>query len=99
MVGSKRGSFTLFVHVVMILMVIVCLYPFALMIMSSVTSESSIVQFGYNLIPKEFGFEAYDYLLKRPMLITRSYGVTLMATAVGTVTGLFMSIFWPMGFL
>ena len=67
------------------------------MIMSSVTSESSIVQFGYNLIPKEFGFEAYDYLLKRPMLITRSYGVTLMATAVGTVTGLFMSIFLAYG--
>lgn len=97
MIGKKKGFFTIFVHVVMVAMVIICLYPFALMIMSSVTSEASIIRFGYNLFPHEFGFEAYDYLLKRPMLIIRSYGITLFTTAVGTTAGLFMSIFLAYG--
>jgi len=97
MVGKKSGFFPVFIHAVMILLVIICLYPFAIMFMSSVASESSIVKYGYNLIPKEFGFDAYDYLLKRPMLLIRSYGVTLISTAIGTVAGLFMSIFLAYG--
>lgn len=97
MVGKKRGFFLISVHIVMLLIVIICLYPFAVMMMSSVTSENSIIRHGYNLIPGEFGFEAYDYLLKRPMLIIRSYGVTLITTAAGTVAGLFMSIFLAYG--
>ena len=97
MVGKKRGVFPIFVHFIMILMVVVCLYPFAIMFMSSFASEASIIKYGYNLIPKEFGMDAYDYLLKRPMLIIRSYSITLVTTAIGTVVGLLMSIFLAYG--
>lgn len=97
MIGNKKGLFPIFVHLVMITMVLVCLYPFAIMFMSSFASESSIIRHGYDLIPKEFGFDAYDYLLKRPMLIMRSYSITLITTAVGTLAGLFMSIFLAYG--
>ncbi len=97
MVGKKSGAFPIFVHVVMILLVLICLYPFAIMFMSSISSEASLIRHGYNLFPSEIGFDAYDYLLKRPMLVIRSYGVTLISTAVGTVLGLFMSIFLAYG--
>lgn len=97
MVGKKSGTFPIFVHVVMILLVLICLYPFAIMFMSSISSEASLIRHGYNLFPSEIGFDAYDYLLKRPMLVIRSYGVTLISTAVGTVLGLFMSIFLAYG--
>ncbi len=97
MVGKKSGVFPVFVHVIMVLLVLICLYPFAVMFMSSVSSEASLIRHGYNLIPKEIGFDAYEYLLKRPMLLIRSYGVTLISTAIGTVVGLFMSIFLAYG--
>ncbi len=97
MVGKKSGVFPVFAHVVMVLLVLICLYPFAVMFMSSVSSEASLIKHGYNLIPKEIGFDAYEYLLKRPMLLIRSYGVTLISTAVGTIVGLFMSIFLAYG--
>ena len=90
MVGKKRGFFPVFVQIVMVLMVIVCLYPFVIMIMSSVSSESSIMQNGYNAIPKEFGLQAYNYLLKRYIMVFRSYGITILATAIGTTLGLFI---------
>lgn len=97
MVGKKSGVFPVFVHVVMILLVLICLYPFAVMFMSSISSEASLIRHGYNLIPQEIGFDAYEYLLKRPMLLIRSYGITLISTAVGTIVGLFMSIFLAYG--
>lgn len=97
MVGKKKGFFPVFVQIVMIIMLIVCLYPFVIMIMSSVSSENSIMQNGYNAIPKEFGLQAYDYLVKRYIMVLRSYGVTILTTAIGTTLGLFMSIFLAYG--
>ena len=65
MVGKKKGFFPVFVHLNMILMCVIVLLPFAIMIMSSMSSERSIIKYGYELIPLEFGFEAYDYMINR----------------------------------
>lgn len=70
--------------VIMILLSLVCIFPIVLLFMSSITSESSLLQNGYSIWPKEFGFDAYRYLWLSRTQILRAYGMTIAATAVGT---------------
>ena len=52
--------------------------------MSSITSESSLLQNGYSIFPEEFGFDAYQYLWFSREKIFRAYMMTISTTAVGT---------------
>ncbi len=96
MVGTKKG-FHIFVNVMMILLVIICLFPFVIMIMSSFTAEETLIANGFSAFPKKFGIEAYAYLFKDPMMIIRSYGVTILVTVIGTALGLIISTFLAYG--
>lgn len=61
-----------------------CLLPFLIVIGSSFTSESSIIKYGYSILPKEFSLDSYKTIFENPMTILRSYGVTIFVTVVGT---------------
>ena len=73
-----------------IIFAVVCLVPFILVIASSFTSETSIIQNGYNLWPKEFSLEAYKLLFKSNTLVP-AYGVTIFMTVVGTVLSMLVT--------
>lgn len=90
MVGSKKG-FRIFVHVTLIILAVVCLFPFVIMIMSSVTSENALITEGYSAFPKEFSLAAYEYLFKDAWMIIKAYGVTVFVTVVGTALSLLTS--------
>ena len=90
MVGSKKG-FRIFVHVTLIILAVVCLFPFVIMIMSSVTSENALITEGYSVFPKEFSLAAYEYLFKDAWMIIKAYGVTVFVTVVGTALSLLTS--------
>lgn len=81
--NHKAGQIVL--HVIFILLVLACVLPFLLLVMSSFTSESALMQNGYSLFPKEFSLEAYAYLLQKGTTILRGYGMTILVTVVGTV--------------
>jgi putative aldouronate transport system permease protein len=70
---------------------IICLIPFLIVVSGSVSSEESIIKYGFKLIPKEFSLEAYKMALKDPMAILRAYGVTVSLTVIGTLIGLFIT--------
>jgi len=78
-------------HIYLIVFVVICLVPFALLISASFTSQDEIVARGYSFIPKEFSFSAYEYLFNRGSEITRAYGVSIFITIIGTVIGLCIS--------
>jgi putative aldouronate transport system permease protein len=59
--------------------------PLVLLIMSSITSERSLVAYGYSLFPKEFSLDAYRYLWTSRDKILRAYGMTIFVTTVGTL--------------
>jgi len=80
-----------FVHLILILLAAACLFPFLLLIISSLTQEQSIVRDGYSLFPKEWSFEAYAYLWNQSSSLARAYGITVMITIVGTFAGLLIS--------
>ena len=90
MIGSGKG-FRIFVHIVLMLMVFACLFPFVIMIMSSFTEETALMFHGYSAFPRQFSLAAYEYLFKNPTMIVRAYGVTVIVTVVGTVLGLLIS--------
>lgn len=82
---SNRKSAQILLHLIFILLVLACIVPFVLLVMSSFTSESSLMQNGYSLFPKEFSLEAYSYLLQKGGTILRGYGITFLVTFVGTI--------------
>lgn len=62
---------------------LVCFIPFWLILVNSFATEASVVNFGYQLIPRELTVEAYNFLFSGRQVF-RSYGVTLFVTTLGT---------------
>lgn len=93
--GIKRQADIVLLRVIgyifISLLAVICLMPFLLVITSSLTEESSIVEKGYQLIPAVWSAEAYSVLFKYPEQMLRAYGVTLAVTAIGTLLGLFIT--------
>jgi ABC-type sugar transport system, permease component len=72
---------------VVLVFALFCLLPFWMVVANSFASERSLSQGGYKLIPSELSLEAYRYMLSGKQ-IYRSYGVTIVVTAVGTALAL-----------
>lgn len=68
----------------------ICLIPFLVIIMSSITDNTAIIREGYTLWPSEFSVHAYTYLFKNTTGLFTAYGVTATITAVGTLLGLLL---------
>ncbi|MCA0755787.1 carbohydrate ABC transporter permease [Paenibacillus sp. N4] len=79
------------VHAIFIILVALCLFPFVLLFMSSITEESAIVKNGYSFWPSEFSLEAYKYLWMQKSAMFNAYGITIVITIVGTFVGLLIS--------
>ena len=94
MVGNKERRYQLILTIVMTLISLVMVIPLILLLMASVTSNNEIVMHGYSFWPKEFSLEAYRYIWNEKGQIFRAYGVTLMVTAIGTVTGAMMTLLY-----
>ncbi|WP_199615830.1 carbohydrate ABC transporter permease [Paenibacillus alkalitolerans] len=69
---------------------LVCLIPFVTVLSSSLTTETSIQEFGFQMYPKQFSLEAYKLLLQDDT-IYKSYGVTIFITVVGTVLAMLVT--------
>jgi len=90
MVERKKG-FQIGANAVMILLTLCCLFPFVLLVMSSITEETTLIREGYSLFPSKFSMESYTYLFRNSNRILTAYGITIFVTVVGTVTGLLMT--------
>ncbi|SFE17892.1 putative aldouronate transport system permease protein [Paenibacillus catalpae] len=93
--GVKRQADIVLLQVIgyifISLLAVICFIPFLLVVSSSLSQESSIVEKGYQLIPAVWSTEAYSMLFKYPEQMLRAYGVTIMVTAIGTLVGLFVT--------
>lgn len=86
MVRNDRG-FQIILHIVMIMLAVIVIFPILLLIMASLTSESDVILNGYSLWPKKFDFTAYLYIFGEGSIF-HSYMITILVTFVGTVLGL-----------
>ena len=59
---AKEQLYQAVIHVFFIVIVCLCLLPFVLLIMTSFTDETAIVQEGYSFLPSKLSLEAYRFL-------------------------------------
>lgn len=78
-------------YVSLIVLAILCIFPFVLVVSSSFTEENKIVTDGYQFIPTAFSTEAYSILFKYPEQMIQAYLVTISVTVIGTLLGLFLT--------
>ncbi|QHW35295.1 carbohydrate ABC transporter permease [Paenibacillus rhizovicinus] len=75
----------------MILLALFCMIPFALLIVSSITDEKTLIHNGYSFIPSALDFTAYKFLLSDSNSIVKAYGITLLVTAIGTAANIVLT--------
>lgn len=92
MIHSKSNRrYQIVINIILILVTICMVAPMVLLLMSSLSSESSLLVYGYSFIPKEFSLDAYKYIFSNGQTIFRAYGITILVTLIGTTGNLILS--------
>ncbi|WP_405109939.1 carbohydrate ABC transporter permease [Paenibacillus sp. FSL K6-1217] len=89
--GRDKMLLSVIGYVTLTVLAIFCIFPFILVISSSLSEESAIIEKGFQIFPTAFSTEAYSLLFKYPAEMLRAYGVTISVTAIGTIVGLFLT--------
>ena len=74
---ERNKSFQIAANVIMILLSAMCIVPFILLIMSSITKENILLKYGYSFWPREISFDAYKTLLVDSGSIVRASGKSI----------------------
>ncbi len=69
---------------------LLCIIPFVLLFMSSITDENTIIREGYSLFPSKFSMYAYAYLKDNIGAMARAFMISIFVTTVGTICSLFI---------
>ena len=80
------------IYVIMICLLLICVLPFALMLVASFSSESSILRDGYTFTPDGLSLDSYLYLFSSSYNILKAYFVSAFVTILGTFLGLVLTI-------
>jgi len=85
---AQVRSMSFFINVFLTIVCLACLIPMIIVISTSFSDETDILQNGYTLFPRKFTAFAYEYIFGDPTQIVRAYGVTISVTTIGTILGL-----------
>ena len=77
-------------NVLLILICILTMIPVYVIVMASITSESSLAANGYRLWPEEFSGLAYRFLFGQGSIVMTAYMNTIISTVAGTVLSVIM---------
>lgn len=80
-----------FINVFLIALCLAIALPFVLVVIISLTSENSLVQDGYQFLPKEWSMEAYRIVFQKPDPLLKGYMVTILITVIGTFVSLLLT--------
>ena len=72
----------------MIILSLLAIVPFALLVISSFTDNSTLIANGYSFLPEKWSTYAYEYIFKTGNSIIHAYGVSISLTAAGTAISL-----------
>ncbi len=76
----------------LILAFVVTVSPLLLMLLSSITDETTLVKNGYSFFPEAFSLQAYRTLFSQTSAIFSAYRVSVIVTAVGTTVNVLMTV-------
>lgn len=88
----KSKAYTIVMGFIMLLLVLACVLPFCLLLVSSFSSEVALANYGYSFIPKDFSLNAYQYIWNVKGDVIRAYGMSFFVTGVGTVVSVIMTM-------
>lgn len=80
------------ITIIMAFIGLACIFPYLLAVSISFTSEASLVENGFSLIPKEFTTATYDFLFMNWSKLVQAYGNTILVTLVGTAIVLIITL-------
>ena len=78
-------------NVMFVILSFICVFPFIFVLMISISSEESIRNIGYALIPQSFSSAAYAFLWNERDMIIQSLLVSIEVTVLGTVIGVLLT--------
>lgn len=83
--GTGDKVFQTICHIALLILSVCAIAPFLMLIASSFTADEALSMNGYTFWPTEFSLESYAYLFRTNLgSILRSYGITILATVLGT---------------
>ena len=77
--------FRAFATITLSILSLIVVLPILLIAIASVTDENVLVSSGYTFFPTKLSLDSYYYMVKQSSMILRSYGITILVTAVGTL--------------
>lgn len=80
----KNMTINLFIHLFFVVVCLAFVIPMLYVVSVSFMTQAEIDATGYQLIPKEFSLEAYQYVFRNPTQLLDSYQVTIFTSLVGT---------------
>ncbi|MBQ8637093.1 MAG: carbohydrate ABC transporter permease [Clostridia bacterium] len=83
--STEARVISLVSYISFIIFGLICVIPMLMVISISFTSEQSIAENGFALIPKELSLEAYKILFANPEQILTAYKTTAIVTITGTI--------------
>lgn len=86
----KQPTNALF-NIVLCLLSFMCIFPVYFVFMISISSEQSIKDVGYALIPEELSASAYTFLWGERSTILHALMISVIVTVVGTVLGVLLT--------
>ncbi|WP_145945857.1 carbohydrate ABC transporter permease [Paenibacillus sp. Y412MC10] len=78
-------------HLIFIVLALICVIPVVVVLSISFSSENSIRETGYHLLPTVLSGDAYAYIAKQGTTILRALGVSVLVTVIGTVLGVLLT--------
>jgi putative aldouronate transport system permease protein len=88
---KKNRAFNLCIHCILIIITLLTLFPLVLLVISSFTDETAILQNGYTFFPKQLSLTAYRYLRQQADYILNAVRISFLVTVVGTTCNLFIT--------
>ena len=75
-------------NIVFIILSLMCIVPVIFVFIISISSETSLAEYGYRFVPAELSSAAYLYLWKERMMILKALWISVIVTMGGTILGL-----------
>ena len=84
-------AFRVFSVVLLTIIALLAFTPFLLIVIASLTDESSLVQHGYSFFPAKWSIDSYRYMFAQAKVIFRSYGISILVAALGTAVSVLIT--------
>ena len=78
-------------NIIFIVLALMCILPVVFAFMISISSEHSLTQYGYRMIPKAFSGAAYVFLWNEKETILHALFISFFVTVVGTIIGVVLT--------